>query len=758
MMELLAPAGNINALRSAVISGANAIYIGLENFNARMKADNFNSNNIKEWVDYCHLYGVKLYVTLNISIKQSELDLLDDIIVKCENAGVDAFIITDLSIVDKVKNLAPHVEMHASTQLGVHNHLGAKFIERLGFKRVVLSRECGLEEVRRIKESTSLEVEYFVHGAMCVSFSGGCLLSSIATGNSGNRGRCLQPCRKLYGQNLIDNNQKKYFLSPKDQCLIEYLEKLRMAGVDSLKIEGRMKSSEYVGTVVSAYRKCLDGKSIGREDYKKMRLAYNRGGFNNGYAFSKKKDIMCKNVQGHIGESIGSIINVVKAKDYYKIAIKTVEELSNGDGLKIFRGDIEVGGFEVSIIEKTNKGYLLYSKKCYSVGDKVSKTFSKSLESEYNNLQDKKINIRLNICFDIGNGVKIIGECSGKTITYIENKSFEMSFNNPLSNENVVECFNKTGGTPFVVTDIKVSINGDIFIRKSELNEIRRNAFDYIKNKLLCNEKKVVNCNDFYYNFDLDTKIKKGAIILCNPDIERLKSLDFENYVIVVDYQDFIKNTINYTNFENNIYIKLPKIELSNDLDMLLDGLEKIDINYGVYAENVYALEIAYEKKLKVIGGIGLNIFNEKSVEKFGLKHFVSSPELDYNEMKKIKKNYDFFVYSYGYLPVMSFCHCPIINVLNNDCSKCLYRDFEFFDEYGRYKVEREKYKNCYFTMYNNACHNLSVDSNIFDFNLFLDFSIIKENQNNVINSFLSCKKFDYGVKYTVGHFRKGVN
>ena len=202
MTELLAPAGNLTSLKAAIASGADAVYLGLSAFNARIKADNFTEENIAETVKYCHVFGVKVYITVNISVKNDELSAVESLITACKNADADAFIVTDLAVVDIIKNIAPHIPMHASTQMGICNLAAAKYAESLGFSRVVLAREATLNEIRAIKNNTSLEIEYFVHGALCVAFSGKCLLSSVTNGGSGNRGRCLQPCRLHYTENI----------------------------------------------------------------------------------------------------------------------------------------------------------------------------------------------------------------------------------------------------------------------------------------------------------------------------------------------------------------------------------------------------------------------------------------------------------------------------------------------------------------------------------------------------------------------------
>ena len=228
-MELLAPVGSPEALYAAVAAGADAVYFGLNALNARAKAQGFDENNVKAYVEYCHLHGVKTYVTLNTEIKNSETEKLRALAEACAEAGTDAFIVADIGAVGILADLG--VPLHASTQMGVHNAEGAEYLERYGFTRVVVARETLLSDVRKIKERTSLEVEFFVHGALCVAFSGACLASAVRTGDSGNRGRCMQPCRLKYSSSF---GKEGYLLSPKDQCLITELDSLAAARVDSL--------------------------------------------------------------------------------------------------------------------------------------------------------------------------------------------------------------------------------------------------------------------------------------------------------------------------------------------------------------------------------------------------------------------------------------------------------------------------------------------------------------------------------------------
>lgn len=761
MVEILSPAGSIDALKSAVANRADAVYLGLEQFNARLKADNFSTQNLKEWVEFCHLYGVKVYVTINTLIKQKEVPLIDNLLICCENSGVDAIIITDLAVVAKAHKLCPSVALHASTQMGVHNYLGAKFLQELGFSRVVLSRECRLEDIKEIKQHTNLEIEYFVHGALCVSFSGGCLLSSIASGNSGNRGLCLQPCRKEYTESLT--GKTGYLLSPKDQCLIEEIKQLVEAGVDSLKIEGRLKSAEYVGVVTAKYRKAVDGFAISTEDISEIKRVFNRGGFSKGYSFTDKGKILYTKSQNNIGERIGEIINSTKSKDYFKLEIKSDFELKNGDGVKIFRQDSEVGGFEISIIEKNKNCYKVYSKYPFSRGDIVSITTDTALQKKYNVDIMPKIKVDLN-CTIFNTQVKIEAKTNNHIFNYLEICNFEVAKNSITSIDEIKNQFNKTGGTPFEFSDIQVEMEEKLFIPKSIVNNIRRNLIEFLKveiikvNTPVKKEKTEFAGQNYILNFNEKYKIKSYD----NSDIVIADKIDFDGLncksttKIVLNYNNFDKIILNYAKNHNNLYLKLPKIAMKADLEVILKFMEKLPKSVGIYAENYYQYYLAVITDRPIIGGLGLNIYNRESVQVLGLKSFVVSSELTKSEINDIGLSCS--VFTFGYLPVMYFCHCPIKHFTGCNCNNCKYNDYILSDKYGEYKVRRIKVVNCYFEMLNSSCH--AIAKNQLGKNMFscIDISVL-ENSVQSVNNYLNnpCFIFDNSIKLTKGQFLRGI-
>ena len=280
MLELLAPAGSMEALRAAVQNGANAVYLGVGTFNARQSAKNFTPQTLAEAVKYCHIRGVEVHLTLNTLVADREMKELAEAIRHAAQNNVDAFIVQDLGVVQLCRQIAPHIPIHGSTQMTVHSLPGVQLCAAMGLKRVVLSRELSREEIRYICANSPIEIEVFGHGALCMCYSGQCYMSAMIGGRSGNRGRCAQPCRQSYG---YTHWQDKYPLSLKDNCLVHYLQELEEMGVASLKIEGRMKRAEYVATVTAVYRKAMDEAKVTKPMMEALMTAFNRQGFTDGY-------------------------------------------------------------------------------------------------------------------------------------------------------------------------------------------------------------------------------------------------------------------------------------------------------------------------------------------------------------------------------------------------------------------------------------------------------------------------------------------
>lgn len=424
-MELLAPAGNAAALHAAVQSGADAVYIGGPMFNARHSADNFSVADIKNYADYCHIYGVDVHAALNTLIKEKELDALVNYAYELNDAGVDALIVQDIGAAEIIKKAIPDMTLHGSTQMTVTSLEGVRYLEDMGFSRVVLARELSEKEIEYICRNARAEIEVFVHGAICMCYSGQCLMSSILGGRSGNRGRCAQPCRLPY--ELTANGvteESGCLLSPKDMALINELKRLREIGVKSLKIEGRLKSAEYVSAVVGIYRKYLDNtKPVSGEDMQELKDAFSRSGFTDGYFKGRLgKDMMSREKQSCA--KINAFSEAAKKRadinsDVRKIPVSIVGTLKHGSPLEItiYTGD-----------GKNNRD----TKYGFARGTLKSET----------------------------------------------------AVNRPLDCERMKAQLLKLGGTPFEASDITLDIDEGITIPIKEINAVRREAAENLKKEL----------------------------------------------------------------------------------------------------------------------------------------------------------------------------------------------------------------------------------------------------------------------------------
>ena len=354
--ELLAPAGSMKAFYAAIEAGCDAVYIGGYSFGARAFSDNFSNEEIIECINYAHKYGVKVYVTVNTLIFENEVEIFLNYIDFLHQNNIDAIIVQDLGMFDLIRKTYPNLEIHISTQMHIHNLNGTLMMEKLGAKRVVLARETDFETLKQIKEKTNIELEVFVHGALCVSYSGQCLMSYLIGGRSGNRGKCAGTCRQMYS--LVDETGKKYnkdnyLLSMKDLNILENIGKLIDLGIDSFKIEGRMKRPEYVYLVVSIYRKAIDSYlkekkiNITEEDIMNLYKIYNRK-FTKGYLF--EKNVINQYRPNHLGINIGKVIK----KDNHKIYIKLTDNLRKGDGIR-FLNQKEDTGLTITKIFVQNK-------------------------------------------------------------------------------------------------------------------------------------------------------------------------------------------------------------------------------------------------------------------------------------------------------------------------------------------------------------------------------------------------------------------
>ena len=480
-MELCAPAGGEKAFKAAIAAGADAVYLGLGGFNMRAKADNFDMDGFGRAVRYAHLFGVRVFLALNSCIKPREYSEVLSLIERVSVLKPDAYIITDISLIKRIREMAPESKIHISTQTGVQNLLGARFFELLGADRVVLSREASIETLSLIKEKTSLEVEVFVHGALCVSFSGACLMSSLIFCQSGNRGACLQPCRLPY----ILNGEKGFFLSPKDLCLIERLELLRLA--DAVKIEGRLKRPEYAAETVRRYRKVLDGAKPTPEDLNALKKIYNRGGFCDGY-LNGGDGIISKNLQSHIGLEAGTVKNVEHDSEYSKITLFSEYSYRAGDGFKLLRNGAEVFGGEIVLAGAGKDRTQILTVRKFSdikTGDAMFVTTDTAQIAELNALT-KKLPIDIALKMRIGEPAELRLSGGGAEVLIL-GEAVGQADKAPLRALDIEKSLTRINEREdvFKISKISIDVTEDIFYPLSLLNKLRRSAVSTLKERII---------------------------------------------------------------------------------------------------------------------------------------------------------------------------------------------------------------------------------------------------------------------------------
>ncbi len=532
-IELLAPAGDWDALLTALAGGADAVYLGCKAFSARQYASNFDLEKLKLAADLLHYHRKKIYVTVNTLVSDTEMPEALELLGRIYNTGIDAVIIQDLGLISLAQKYLPELELHASTQMTVHNGAGALFLKKLGIKRIVLARELTKEEVQAIKEESGLEVEVFVHGALCVCYSGQCLMSSMIGGRSGNRGRCAQPCRLEYqlfrGKEEL-KTKGNFLLSPKDLALAEMIPDLSRAGVASLKIEGRMKRPEYVYTVVKIYRRLLNRYTENPSEYRiepaeirKLSETFNRG-FTTGYFGGKRnREIIGVARPNNRGVFLGRIIAVNQRNGLITLRLDT--DLAPGDMVEVW---VSKGGRASAVIESLHdqSGAQLQSAKAGDTvafgvegkaypGDRVFKIASAQLQNETKQALDQENPELKIICKAVISGsinqplVLIFEDRDGNQGRAISSILLQAARNRPLTTEVLREQLGRLGNTPFRLGEIENRLEEGLMLPLSELNELRRQAVSFLAEKRLApyqREKTALNFTLPEMTFDQEPK------------------------------------------------------------------------------------------------------------------------------------------------------------------------------------------------------------------------------------------------------------
>lgn len=630
-MELLSPVGSVETLMPAINAGCDAVYLSGKNFGARSFASNFSRDEIVWAIKTSHLYGVKVYITINTLIYDIEVEKLLEYVDFLYRNDVDALIMQDIGMIDLVRKTYPKLEIHASTQLHIHNLEGVKFCENIGIKRVVLARETPIELVEEIKKNSKIEIEVFVHGALCQSYSGECLMSALIGSRSGNRGTCAQCCRQMYSLE-VDNKlveQNKYLLSTKDLNTLSNIGKLIDIGIDSFKIEGRMKRPEYVYLVTKLYRKAIDNYTkykktkITEEDILEIKKIFNRE-FTKGFLFNETNDSFTNTFRpNHMGVYLGKVI---KSKNNIA-TILLEDDLNIGDGIRII-GKEDYGMTVTSIsnnpkIKGAKKGdtISLYVKNVEK-GYKVVKTTDyfqlKKLKEEMS--INKKIKID-GVCeIRIGDYVKLsITDGKNKVEKYSDIKT-EISAKCPVTKDNISSKLNKLGSSIYVFDKLNIIIDDNAFIPMNVINELRRSAMKELDEKRMYKNRYIKE----KYHIDLKDykkECKKSILLDSYEDYEKYK--DSYDLIYVDDYNTFsiLKS--------NKVYFKLDTVNEH------LKEFKNVNLLVG---------DIGSVFKYKSVDtDFSLNVFNSYSVallHSMGVNKITLSYELNYKQIKFLIETY----------------------------------------------------------------------------------------------------------------------
>ena len=780
-IEILAPAGSMESLIASINKGADAVYLGGSKFSARAYASNFDNDNMIKAIDYAHSYGVKVYVTLNTILKENEIEEAVRYVGFLYEVGADAIILQDLGLFKRVREDYPDFEIHASTQMTIHNGEGALFFKEKGFHRIVLSRELSLEEIKYISKDLGIETEIFVHGALCISYSGQCLMSSMIGGRSGNRGRCAQPCRMEYTLKGNNSGEKKaYLLSPKDTCTIENMKDIIDSGTYSLKIEGRMKRPEYVAGVVDNYKKAVE-KEIYKTDYnvssgkRELLQLFNRGGFSTAYLKKNLgKDMMSFNHPRNTGVPLGNIL-----KDG-EIILK--EDISLGDGYRVKDTGFTINkillkGKEVKEAKRGDKVKIFPTN--YKVSDEIFKSLDKKL---FSSLEDslkpynKKILVNAKVKFKVGEALELHIKYNDNDYVF-KGEIVEKAEKKPLTKDRVIEGLLKSQDLAFKINEVEFIDFEDGFIRISDLNNLRREALEGLQKSISKSYRRKRPNKNKIESQDIKSKDNIDMLYQCITK-EQLKALVEEGIDnIAVDIfnrdRDAVKmqDLVDEANKNNNInfYLKLPNI-IKSEYDKVINIIEKLKGSIkGLITVNAGIIR-RYQKELYIIGDYKLNIINSEAL-KFYQKEIdipTLSLELNRKEIKALLKGNKSNVQGliYGKTELMISEYCPIGSTFgekssNKDCNLACTRDsFTLVDRM------KEKFR----VMTDIFCRSYII--NPYPLNLIDEMDDLKSLGVNSFRvefrdeSYLEVKKVIKMInkeieinnsEYTKGHYRRGI-
>ena len=596
-MELLAPAGSMEALRAAVCNGADAVYLGADTFNARINARNFSAADLQEAVVYCHVRGVKVHLTLNTLVLDREMPRAAELIRLAASCGVDAFIVQDLGVVSLCRQLAPDVPIHASTQMSIHSLEGVMEAAALGCSRVVLARELPAEEIAHICKKSPVEIEVFVHGALCMCYSGQCYLSSVIGRRSGNRGQCAQPCRLPYGYGRFEST--RYPLSLKDNCLAGELDELRRMGVASIKIEGRMKRPEYVAIVTRAYRTVLNGGKLMPSDLRELETAFSRQGFTDGY----------------------------------------------------FRGQT---------------GSDMFGRR--QEGEDTADLFA-SARATYDQGEPQRIGVRFYAMIRRGEPAQLAVEDPDGNLCRARGPVPEQAVYRSLTPQDLEQQLKKTGGTPYLCTAVRSSLDPDLMLPASAINAMRRDVIAELTAKRGRAAPAHLNAYDEPPRYDGIAGEPQLTIAVRTAGQITSRMLSMKPTVLYVPLSELAEHPDlpQRVSVETQLAAILPRVIWSGELAPVARQLRTV-YEMGVrqvLAGNLGQLHIARAAGFAVRGDFGLNIVNSRAMRYLreqGLDSQLLSFELTLPQIRDISKAVPAELLIYGRLPLMLMENCVMKN------------------------------------------------------------------------------------------------
>ena len=745
MSELLAPAGSFEALVAAISNGCDAVYLGMNRFGARAYANNFDIDELKKAIEYAHLRNVKIYVTMNTIVFDEELDDAYKQIDELYLANVDGLIIQDLAIFNYVVKNYPLLEAHCSTQMGLDDLDGCLLFKELGAKRVVLSREVPYQKLIEIKSKLKLPMEIFVHGALCVSYSGGCYMSGLIGYRSGNRGRCVGSCRKKY--ELINTTTNKtltnsYILSMKDLNTIDHINELK--AFDSLKIEGRMKEPAYVANVIRAYRNALDNTY---DNNIKLNKTFNRT-FTKGYIFNEdKKDITNIEKPNNYGYKIGRVKR--KIKSGYELELYT--PLNQNDSIRINHNNedvtitvVKMYDLNDNLISSANKACIIKIKDELSINDEVFMTkdykYYQFIEKTYPN-EFRRFGMNIDVYGKAFDKLIINVECDDKFISLESDFLLEESINRPTDKDAFEKQFDRLNNTVYKINNLNYYCE-NVFIPASKINDLRRNVIDMLNQERLLSRKPIAIEEEKLDKLNI-IKENKHISVFCTTEEQYQACKDLN--ISEIYYDNYIRrNENNYKDKKGNLLIA----------------------GYG----GIYH----YRKTNEFQTDFMLNAVNYKSVymlHKLGAKKVCLSYEINKDQINNLVNNFynetstmpNLEMIVYGKATMMFTTYCPL-KVLNQ-CGQCKKNKYILKDEYGEFPIISNS--DCTTTILNGKTLNLIDDIdkingvNTFRIQLTTEdynesIKIIKAFQNKINNE-------EYDLHFnketdTRGHFKTNSN